>query len=155
MSRITEAELECRDLEWFAIDKKGQVAVFCSAGVGNVPEFVCADEDKTNELMELFDLLPTISETEICFPETSANRRFVEAACDFSKKGLYYFDSDDHTNIKNNVASLKEYYTITSKPLKQIFVNELPVKIQELIKENLLPINDFSKTTIIKVLNAY
>lgn len=155
MGRITKAELECMDLEWFAIDKKGQVAVFCSAGVANVPEFVCSDEDSTNELMELFDMLPNVSEVELCFEESISNSGSVKVANDFSKKGLYYFDSDDNSRKKDNIASFQEYYTINSRPLKPVIYNELPARIKELMKDNILEIEDFSKKTVIKVTNAY
>ena len=77
MSRITKAELECMDLQWFGIDEKGQIAVFCSAGVANVPEFVCCDEEKNDTLIELLDLLPSISEVEICFEGCEKNMRPV------------------------------------------------------------------------------
>lgn len=106
MSRITKAELECMDLQWFGIDEKGQIAVFCSAGVANVPEFVCCDAEKNDTLVELLDLLPFISEVEICFEECEKNMRPVEVANDFSGKGFYYFDSDDNTKKKINVSSL-------------------------------------------------
>ncbi len=76
-------------------------------------------------------------------------------ANDFSSKGLYYFDSDDNTKKKDNIASLQDYYTISLKPLRPIVINELPCEIQELIKENKLPISDFGKEKTIEVLNAY
>lgn len=33
--------------------------------------------------------------------------------------------------------------------------NELPARIEELMKDNILEIEDFSKKTVIKVTNAY
>ena len=39
------------------MDKKGHLAVFCSAGVGNLLEFVCCDIDKVDFLIEYFKTL--------------------------------------------------------------------------------------------------
>lgn len=155
MSRITKAELECMDLQWFGIDEKGQIAVFCSAGVANVPEFVCCDKEKNETLIELFDLLPSISEVEICFEVCKKNMRSIEVANDFSGKGFYYFDSDDNTKKKINVSSLQKYYTINSKPKKPIYFYDLPIEIKELLKDNILSISDFNEVKIIDVKNAY
>lgn len=155
MGRISQAELEIMDLEWFAIDQKGQVAVFCSAGVGNVPEFVCADEDKSDTLMKVFDLLPVSSDVEICFKECKFNSRPIEVAKGFSSKGLFYYDSDDNSKKEQNVSSLQEYYTISSRPIKPILFDELPADIKKLMSNNILQIEDFGKQNVIEIDNAY
>lgn len=36
MSRISAAECALRDMEWYGVDRKGNIAVFCSGGVGNL-----------------------------------------------------------------------------------------------------------------------
>ena len=51
MIRIKDEELCTIDVEWYGIDKKGNVAVFCSAGEANVPEFVCVDKKRYEELV--------------------------------------------------------------------------------------------------------
>ena len=53
----------------------------------NVPEFVCCDEEKNDTLIEWLDLLPSISEVEICFEGCEKNMRPIEVANDFSGKG--------------------------------------------------------------------
>lgn len=35
MSRIHAGECEHMDMEWYGVDRQGNVAVFCSGGVGN------------------------------------------------------------------------------------------------------------------------
>lgn len=52
MSRIDSSECFCMDMEWYGVDKKGNIAVFCSAGEGYLPEFVCEDVERAEELME-------------------------------------------------------------------------------------------------------
>ena len=36
MSRISAAECALRDMEGYGVDRKGNIAVFCSGGVGNL-----------------------------------------------------------------------------------------------------------------------
>ena len=40
MSRIEAGECEHMDMEWYGIDRQGNIAEFCSGGEGNLPEFV-------------------------------------------------------------------------------------------------------------------
>ena len=54
MSRIESEELSMTDVEWYGVDRKGKIAVFCSAGIANVPEFVCADKERQECLIALF-----------------------------------------------------------------------------------------------------
>lgn len=51
------------DIEWYGVDKKGNIAVFCSAGRATVPESVLFDEEKYEKLINLFGKLPCISDT--------------------------------------------------------------------------------------------
>mgnify|MGYP003197307824 CR=1 FL=1 len=55
MSRIESEELSMMDIEWYGVDRKGKIAVFCSAGIANVPEFVCADKERQERLIALFE----------------------------------------------------------------------------------------------------
>ena len=55
MSRIEKDELCFTDVEWYGVDKKGNIAVFCSGGQATVPEFVCANKEKYEQLIFLFD----------------------------------------------------------------------------------------------------
>ena len=52
--RITNIDLQCEDLMWFAIDQNGCVLEFTSGGMGNVPEFVCADRESNDLLVNFF-----------------------------------------------------------------------------------------------------
>ena len=55
MARIDRSECFCMDMEWYGVDRNGNIAVFCSAGEGYLPEFVCEDAERAEELMEYFD----------------------------------------------------------------------------------------------------
>ena len=155
MSRIEEDELFTIDVEWYGIDKKGNIAVFCSAGEANVPEFVCADKERYEFLVEWFDNLPSISEVQFCFNCSPRNTMPLVVAKEFSEKGLFYFDSDDHSKASKNIGVFQRYYTISSKPVTPIRITDLPLHIQEILKDNYLPIDDFSKVNTIEVDHAY
>lgn len=155
MARIDRDVLSCMDLEWFGVDQKGQLAVFCTAGEANVPEFVCADEEKCYELIELFDMLPAVSETIICFKLCKENHRPIEVAEDFSEKGLFYYDSDDCSRSEKNISTLQKYYTINSKPVLPLHYGDLSDEMQELLKNQFLPVDDFAKCNIVEVKHAY
>lgn len=155
MIRIKDEELCTIDVEWYGIDKKGNVAVFCSAGEANVPEFVCVDKKRYEELVYLFDKLSVVSDTLICFKPCKKNHLHIEVAETYSNKGIYYYDADDNSKSEKNICVCQEYYTINSKPLSPIKYSDLPIKIQELLKDNFLDIDDFENEPVIKIKNAY
>lgn len=155
MSRIGFEELCCLDVEWYGVDRNGNVAVFCSAGEANVPEFVCADKERWECLIDMFDRLSDVSDTQICFKPCKKNPLPVEVAERFSGKGLYYFDSDDHSQSEKNVAVLQRYYTLCSKPVSPIRFQDLPAEIQEILKNQILPIDHFGRVSVIEVEDAY
>lgn len=157
MSRIESEELSCMDAEWYAVDQKGNIAVFCSAGVANVPEFVCSDFEKYELLIEAFGKMPTISETIICFKECEKYTYPVSQVTvseGFSGKGLYYFDSDDNTKSELNIAVLQEYYTLQSKPAYPLKYDDLPIELRDMLKDNFLSVNDFDKVKIVEIENV-
>ena len=155
MIRIKDEELCTIDVEWYGIDKKGNVAVFCSAGEANVPEFVCVDKKRYEELVYLFDKLPVVSDTLICFKPCKKNHLHIEVAETYSNKGIYYYAADHNSKSEKNICVCQEYYTINSKPLSPIKYSDLPIKIQELLKDNFLDIDDFENEPVIKIKNAY
>lgn len=55
MARIEEWQCFMMDMEWYGTDKKGNIAVFCSAGEGYLPEFVCEDRDRADLLIDFFE----------------------------------------------------------------------------------------------------
>lgn len=152
MSRIDRNECSFMDMEWFGVDRAGNIAVFCSAGVGNLPEFVCADKERANALIEYFETAEKISDT-ILLNKMNMTERFQWVAHDFSDRGLYYFDSDDNTEF--GVCRLHEYYTKISIPQNPIKFCSLPEHIQKIMENNLLEIDDFSLINTINVKHAY
>ena len=140
MSRIEKWECFTLDVEWYAVDRSGNIAVFLSAGNGNLPEFVCADYDKTESLAAYFDTLPKNTESILHFQSTA---KAEQVAMDFSDKGLHYFDAD-----------LNHFYTKLSSPKKPLTFGMLPPHIKQLLQDNILDV-EFESASIIDIAHAY
>ena len=65
MSKISSDECFVIDMEWYGVDRQGNIAVFCSAGEGYLPEFVCEDKERADELIEYFNLIKEVPPTSM------------------------------------------------------------------------------------------
>lgn len=130
---------ECLDMEWYGVDKKGNIAVFCSAGTGFLPGFVCEDTERADKLIDYFYAAEKIKDSMLLFCRTESAQ---QAARNFSDKGLYYYDADDGTG--NGSCVLREYYTKQSSPQKPLNYRQLPKHIREFLRQNFMEIEDFS-----------
>ena len=139
-------------MEWYGVDRQGNIAVFCSGGVGNLPEFICESEERTDELVERFNKIPKNTSSILIFPKTRMGMA-EQVARDFSDKGLYYFDSDDGTKLE--VTTLHKYYTKHSYPEKPLKYDLLPKHMRETLKYNFMEIEDFSLADTIYIKHAY
>lgn len=149
--RITETELCTLDIEWYGVDRRGNIAVFCSAGAANVPEFVCESMERVDMLIDFFDKLPRKSECGILFVPPKKNPLPKQIAEEYAGKGLFYFDSDDMTGKSKNTASLREYYTKNAYPLSPLKLEELPRDIAAILENQRLDVEDFSRAERIEV----
>ena len=152
MTRISAGECGHMDMEWYGVDKKGNVAVFCSGGEGNLPEFICESEERANELIEYFNQTTKITNSILIFPQTKIGHA-EQVARDFSDRGLYYFDADDGTKL--GVSAFHEYYTKHSYPQNPLKYELLPKYIKEILKHNFMEIENFSLVDTIYVKHAY
>ncbi len=66
MSKISSDECFVIDMEWYGVDRQGNIAVFCSAGEGYLPEFVCEDKERADELIEYFNLIKEVPPLQCC-----------------------------------------------------------------------------------------
>lgn len=149
MSRISAGECFTLDMEWYGVDRRGNIAVFCSAGAGYLPEFVCEDRERADELIEYFSTAEKITGSVLLFPKTE---QAEQVARDFSDRGLYYFDADDGTNP--GICTLHEYYTKQSCPRVPLKWDGLPGRIREILGHNLMDIEDFSQGDTVHVKHA-
>lgn len=146
MSRISEDECFAMDMEWYRVDRKGNIAVFCSAGEGYLPEFVCENKERAEILIEYFECVEKTTETIIHFRSLP---QAEQVARDYSDKGLYYFDSDDMT--REGVATLQTYYTKLATPCKPLKYELLSDEIKQLLGSNFMEIDDFSEINEIEI----
>ncbi len=150
MSRINADECCTIDMEWYGIDKKGNIAVFCSGGCGNLPEFVCENKERADEIIEYFDNIEKNTESTLIFKLPKLAEQVIKDSAD---KGLWYFDTDDGSRY--NYSTNQEYYTKHAFPNKPLKYENLPEHIKKLLKYNFLDIENFSNKNTISVEHAY
>jgi hypothetical protein len=78
---IYEDELEGREFDWYAIDASGNIAIFCTAGEGCIPDDVISCFEKHDEISDSIE---------------SPNWGSSDVWSDYSALGLYVFDWDLH-----------------------------------------------------------
>lgn len=149
--RITEVEFCTLDIEWYGVDGRGNIAVFCSGGAANIPEFVCESMERVDRLIDFFNALPKISECGILFARSKKNPLPVQVAEGYAGKGLFYYDSDDMTGKEKNTAVLQKYYTKNAYPLSPLTLDELPREIAEILENQRLEVEDFSRAERVEV----
>ena len=150
MSRISSSECFNMDMEWYGVDRQGNIAVFCSAGEGYLPEFVCENIERADELIEYYNNNEKITSSVLLFYRIE---RAEQVARNFSDKGLYYFDADDGTKL--GICTLCKYYTKQSYPQKPLKYECLPEHIRGVLKHNFMEIEDFSLEDTIYIKHAY
>ena len=145
--RITEIDLQCEDIMWFAVDKYGHIFACTSAGEGNVPVFVCDSREKVNLLEEFFlEKLQFSTEEGYCVHVNQDNQLLRDFLA-LSRKGIYCFDSyiDD---------KMQRQYRKVTAPVRPTFFDELPHDIQHLLSKNQIDV-DVEISQFIVVPHAY
>ena len=139
--RITNIDLQCEDLMWFAIDQNGYVLEFTSGGMGNVPEFVCADRESNDLLVNFFmNVLEETTSEQLEVPYDDND--LINDAIHLSRKGLYCLDASGDT------------YDKICSPKAPLHIDSLPVNIREIMSTRLVNV-DVDSTDTIDVEHAY
>lgn len=144
--RITEIDLQCDDIMWFAIDNNGYIISFTSGGEGNVPEFVCRSKEETETLESFFMNLPTGLSNAVLLIDKDGSALSTDAEA-LSQKGIFCFDICSDPDFEYG------YYKI-SYPEKRLQLSDLPADIQSIISDHIIDI-DVSAADRIMVENAY
>lgn len=139
--RITNIDLQCEDIMWFAVDKNGHIVEFTSGGIGNVPEFVCADREANDFLVNYFmnDLAQSTSE-QLMVPYEDND--LINDAVMLSRKGVFCFDA------------MGDSYDKLSMPEAPVNVEKLPSDIRKILLNRILDI-DVVAADIVEVAHAY
>ena len=143
--RISEIDLQCEDIMWFAVDRKGHVFECTSAGCGNVPEYVCKSREETETLLDYFTQKAQII-TSSKLLDSAEDNELVDDAKKLASKGLYCFDITDYDN--------DDKYNCIAVPEKAIYISDLPENIQKLLSDHLYN-GDVSEEHTITVSHAY
>ena len=115
-----------------------------------MPEFVCENHERADELIDYFEMLEKMTSSVLMFPQSKGAE---QCARNFSDKGLYYFDANDGT--KPGICTFHKYYTKQSCPQLPLKYEQLPEKIREIMKHNFMEIEDFLLAQTIQVNHAY
>ena len=144
--RITEIDLQCDDIMWFAIDNSGCVIALTSGGEGNVPEYVCRSKEETETLETFFMNLPTGFSESVLHVDNDGSTLATDAEA-LAQKGIYCFDICSDPGFEFG------YYKISS-PDKALHLTDLPANIQSIMSDHTIEI-DVSVVDRIMVENAY
>ena len=139
--RITNIDLQCEDIIWFAVDKNGFIVEFTSGGIGNVPEFVCADREANDLLVNYFmnELAQSTSEQLVVPYE---DNDLINDAIMLSRKGVFCFDASGDS------------YDKLSIPETPLNVEKIPSDIKKILLKRILDV-DVVLVDTVEVAHAY
>ena len=144
--RYSEIDLQCEDIMWFGVDKKGHIIAFTSGGCGCVPDYVCRSKEETNQLEEFFmEKLSISSDFRLEVPDNE--NQLTDDAQLLSKKGIYVYD----VSFEDNHA---DEYSIISSPTSPIVIESLPENIITILQDHVIE-KQIAGTKYIKVKHAY
>lgn len=145
--RYTEIDLQIDDIMWFGVDMNGCIFACTSAGIANVPEFVCKSKEQTEFLADYFieKLEKTTAET-LETPYT--DNPLMNDAVLLAQKGVFVFDA-----VTNNINHNGEYGKIVSPKIPIRYVT-LPDDIKKLLQDHIVAV-DAAKEKYICVKHAY
>lgn len=143
--RISDIDLQCEDIMWFAVDTNGNIFECTSAGCGNVPEYVCKSREETDRLLEYFtNTAPIITEAKLLIPVSEND--LITDAINLASKGIYCYDITDYDN--------DEMYNCIAIPVKPLNVSDLPEEIKQLLSDHVYN-GDVTTEATISVEHAY
>ena len=143
--RISEIDLQCEDIMWFATDHNGNIFECTSAGCGNVPEYVCRSREETETLLDYFmEKAPTVTSFQLLI--SAEDNDLIDDVKKLASKGLFCFDITDYDN--------DDKYSCIAIPENAIKISDLPSDIQKLLSDHIYN-GDVSKEHTISVDHAY
>lgn len=145
--RITEIDLQCEDIMWFAVDNQNHIFVCTSGGCGNVPEFVCRSRENVDYLLGyFFTVLKDFTQEKILTEYTEMNS-LIKDYITLSRKGIYCFD------VCMDERKYDQYVKLC-EPVKPLTYDELPREIKNILSGSRVDI-DVAKEKMISVEHAY
>ena len=113
-----------QELDWFAIDNKGQLGMFSAAMNAPIPDKVMSSLENYEDLKRLIELAPKITSAIV---ETREQGNFDDWIA-YAEKGLFAFDFQDIHRIEK-----RAQYDLIARPLKPLTLDELnlPTNLNE------------------------
>lgn len=130
------------DVEWIAVDGRGRVGVFTTAGSGPLPKVYLTSAGLLDQIWDVVRHLPEITEHELLVSLPRPDD-FVA----FAKRGLSSFDWAD---ICRSWASASGPYEIQARPQHALSVDLIPwpPEIRNILGQVTSPAIDFDCTSI-------
>lgn len=117
--------IECQDLDWFAIDQDGCIALLASGGSPFVPLCYQHRVDLAFEIAEHVHQLPVIGSHQIANGQPSTWR--VESWTSVSDRGLYGYDFDHESGSEYHLFTKPTVLPVRFNPSNFSWVSLLPV----------------------------
>ncbi len=105
------------ELDWFAIDAKGQIACFITAGFALVPNLVFRDKEMLWNIYNYF-----YKEPEDYTVVRKTSNLLEYDVSHYAKRGLYSYD---------NPSDIDKPYELIRSPKIPIYISDLPYEIRE------------------------
>ncbi len=144
--RISQVDLQIEDIRWFGIDCNNRIFECTSAGIANVPEFVCKSKEETIMLEKFFEeILGELGNAKVLVDVNNINP-LLEYCINLAKKGIFCFDIINYNS--NNYIKVVE-------PTIEIFYSDLPEQIKKVLRDHFVLSADVKKDKILYVEHAY
>ena len=152
---ISDVEEEITDLDWFAPDKEGAIGHFTTGGFGVLPRSVASSKEDLERVSKYFNSLPpnrgapilsAKAKEIIATKDEKARTAYLQDYLKAASRGLYSFN---YQHIGRRPAP----YFLVAIPERPLYVTDLPLDIQEVLKRTILP-NVFSAQPTVAVDDA-
>jgi hypothetical protein len=105
-----------QELDWFAVDNKGQLGIFTAVMNAPIPDKVKSSYENYKDLRQRIELTPKITSAIVVTREKGNFRDWTA----YADKGLFAFDFQDiHRTDKKN------HYDLIAKPTRPLTIDEL------------------------------
>lgn len=105
-----------QELDWLAVDNKGQLGIFAASMNAPIPEKVKSSFENYEKLRQRIDLVPKATISILVTPAKGDFSNWIR----FAEKGFFAFDFQDvHRTEKKN------QYDLIAKPARPLIIDEL------------------------------
>ena len=158
MARISDTDMYCCEIRWFALDKNGYVYCCLTAGNPNIPEFVCKDDDETNFLNRFFLFNFDKEKNSPTYHATLSDQFIEELKLDdfideyeiiLALKGIVAYDHIIEYCDEKGQKEFKEHpycYKKVTQPTELLHFDQLPENDQKMMDSHRMNNVDVTKT---------